>query len=157
MSAASSKLRIQALAHWDPSLLDVAESQAEEESDAQLARKWSRPSDEGPQNIDSDRDKGQEEVKPVSGKKVQPLKQQTESTGAKARMSNVPSSGAALPTSSRLKGSRKGKEVEEPAHEEEQGDDEEEVERLAIQRPGKAAQKCNSIPDEELSAAPAQM
>ena len=140
-----------------PSLLDVAESQAEEESDAQLAKKRSRPSDEGPQNIDSDGDEGQEEVKPVSGKKAQPPKRQTESTGAKARMSNVPSSGAAPPTSSRSKGSRKRKEVEEPAHEEEQGDDEEEVERLAIQGPGKAAQKRSSIPDEEPSAAPAQM
>ena len=136
-----------------PSLPDVAESQAEEESDAQPARKRSRPSDEGLQEVNSDWNEEQEEVKLVSGKKAQPPKRQTESTGAKARTSNLPSSGAAPPTSSRSKRSRKGKEVQEPAHEEEQGDDEEEVERLAIQRPGRAAQKRNSIPDEELSAA----
>jgi len=133
-------------------LPDVAESQAEDESDAQPARKRSRPSDEG-QEVNSDGNEDQEEVKPVSGKKAQPPKRQTESTGAKARTSNVASTSAAAPTSSRSTRSRKGRGTEDPAHEEEQGDDEEAVERLAIKKLGRAAQKRSTIPDEELSAA----
>ena len=131
-----------------PSLPEVAESQAEEESDAQPAKKRSRPSDEGLQNVKLEE---QNELihKPVSGKRSRGSMRQMEGAGSRARAGDGPGSSIA-PASNRSARSRKGKEVEEPSPGEEQEDEEEGVERLVVQRPSRAAQKRNSIPDEEL-------
>lgn len=72
------------------SLPEVAESQAEEESDTQPAKKRSRPSDEGLQNVKLEE---QNELmhNPVSGKGSRGSKRQMEGARPRARASDAPS------------------------------------------------------------------
>ncbi|KAF8633608.1 hypothetical protein AX15_001396 [Amanita polypyramis BW_CC] len=138
------------------SLPDVAESQAEEESDVLPARKRSRPSTEALRGDDQGSDEEREEKKPMSAKRRGPSKPQAGSMEPRSsRSRNSATNGSVAPTSNRSTRSRKAV-AEQSAQPEEWSDDDDEEGRPAIKRPSRMFKKRSSIPEEHPSTTTAE-